>query len=223
MRPPNTPSGWRPEGVLEGGLDGSAHGALTAVAARHGSTDLDGRHRGIRNVSRWMDRRLHGELARLVQGSALPSPATGVGRDAPPAVGLQHAVGDHAAAARALARMECSRSLPVMRFARIAPTSGCPSTSSAAGSTRTVPRSSCERDDTHANMNCQQFSTPMAAAASSHETTRDTITVASTDPSATVTTKSKAFSLASVRSPLLRSTAIRSAYNTNPVFTTRPT
>lgn len=61
-----------------------------------------------------------------------------------------------------------------------------------------------ERDTPH----CSAASAATASMPSSRDTSFDGTTVASVEPSATVTTKSKAFSLASDRLPTARSTSI---------------
>ncbi len=69
-----------------------------------------------------------------------------------------------------------------------------------------------ERTDSHATTNCSTISSANARIPSASATSLDNSTVASVEPSATVTTKSKAFIFVSVRFPAARSNRINAAY-----------
>lgn len=62
-----------------------------------------------------------------------------------------------------------------------------------------------ERTDSHARINGSKMSIKNAATPSANKTSLDNRTVASNDPSATLTTRSKAFIFNSVRLPETRS------------------
>ena len=68
-----------------------------------------------------------------------------------------------------------------------------------------------ERIDAAATIHCSAINVTKAVAASARATPSEVSTEASVEPSATVTTRSKAFSLASVRLPETRRAAIRKA------------
>jgi hypothetical protein len=70
-----------------------------------------------------------------------------------------------------------------------------------------VSRNRRERSEIAVTTNCSEQSSAKASTPSASATSSDRSTVASVEPSATVTTRSKAFIFASVRFPKTRSSA----------------
>ncbi len=106
-------------------------------------------------------------------------------------------------------RRTVSNSSLVTRLRRMADHKNSPRRKSNVGSDRTARAKARERTDRLATANCSAASSVSATTPSARATERDNRIVARVEPIATVTTRSKAFSLASVRLPVSRSRRTR--------------
>lgn len=102
------------------------------------------------------------------------------------------------------ARKALSASSRVMRSRFMAELQNDPSRASRVGSDRSADAKLDERTDRNVTRNCNRISKESAAARSARATDSCRMMADSVEPRATVTTRSKALSLASVRLPEIR-------------------